>query len=89
MPERSVTIKNPLGLHARAAAQVVRMATQYSSRICLRRTNGDEADAKSILGILHLAAACGTQVTIHTSGEDESDALDAIDALFNRGFGEI
>jgi phosphocarrier protein HPr len=90
MHERTVTIKNPLGLHARAAAQLVRMANSFSSRIEIRRhDNNISANAKSILSVLYIAAAFGVTISIRTEGDDESAAADAVEGLFLNGFGEI
>lgn len=90
MLEREVKIVNPLGLHARAAAQLVRLAGQYESRIKLKRTdNNVVADAKSILSVLTLAAARGTRLIIEIDGADEQQALTEIEGLFTSGFGEM
>ena len=90
MLEGSVTVVNQLGLHARAAAQLVRLAGKYRSRITLRRDDSSAfANAKSILSVLALAAPVGTRLHLEAKGEDEQDAFDAITALFAEGFGEI
>jgi len=90
MPETSLTVVNPLGLHARAAAQLVRLAGSFKSKIILTRTDTNSfADAKSILSILTLAAAMGTELLITADGEDANEALDAVRALFLSGFGKI
>lgn len=90
MLESEVKIINPLGLHARAAAQLVRLAGTFSSRIKLKRTdNNVVADAKSILSVLTLAAARGTRLTIEADGADEAEAIEKIAQLFTNGFGEI
>jgi phosphotransferase system HPr (HPr) family protein len=90
MLDRTVRIKNPLGLHARAAAQLVRLASRFRCRIMLRRNDsGVEANAKSILSVLHLAAGYGVEVTIEADGDDEAEAIVAIEKLFLDGFGEI
>lgn len=89
MQERTVTISNRLGLHARAAAQLVRRATQFTSRVQLVRQDTDKyADGKSILSVLVLAAAPGTRILIRTEGEDEQRAADALVELIKEGFGE-
>lgn len=89
MLEANVKIVNQLGLHARAAAQLVRAASQYKSRIRLiRADNSVVADAKSILSVLTLAAAKGTKLKIETDGEDETEAMRAMENLFAVGFGE-
>ncbi len=90
MARETVKIVNPLGLHARAAAQLVRLAGCYSSKILIKRANDSAlADAKSILSLLALAASYGSSVEIETIGEDEAAAMSAIIALFENGFGEI
>ncbi len=90
MLEARVTVINELGLHARAAAQLVRMARKFSSRIMLTRAdNGDSANAKSILSLLYLAAAKGVEITLTVEGADEKEAIDAVQRLFVDGFGEM
>ncbi len=90
MLEGSVKVVNPLGLHARAAAQLVRVAGQFRSRIILRRDDSAaSANAKSILSLLALAAPIGTQLSIQADGADETEAFSAVMALFADGFGEI
>ena len=80
-------IRNRLGLHARAAAKFVHTATRFSSQIRVTR-DGKTMDGKSIMGILLLAAAAGTTVTISADGLDEADAVDALCRLVGGGFGE-
>jgi len=89
MPERRLTLINELGLHARAAAQVVRCAAKFRSRITLKNDRGSEADARSILDILYLAAGQGKEVVLIAEGTDAEDALAQIESLFINGFGEI
>ncbi len=90
MPEAKIKVVNQLGLHARAAAQLVRMAAKYKSRIILiREDNAVIADAKSILSVLTLAAAKGTEIKLQVEGTDEAAALQSIVALFAGGFGEL
>ena len=90
MLEGSVNVVNQLGLHARAAAQLVRVAGKFRSRITLRRTDSDtSANAKSILSLLALAAPVGTQLLIEADGHDEDEALRSVMDLFAGGFGEI
>jgi phosphocarrier protein HPr len=89
MRERKVTISNRLGLHARAAARLVRRATQYTSQIELEREDtGNAADGKSILSVLLLAASRGTCLIIRADGDDEQPAVDAIAELVEQKFGE-
>lgn len=89
MVECRVQIVNRLGLHARAAAKLVRAATTFRSTLRLVRTDrGAVADAKSILSVLMLAAARGTELQITAEGPDEGQALDALCQLIGGGFGE-
>ena len=90
MLERSIEIKNALGLHARAAAQLVRLAGRFRCRIILKREDtGVTANAKSILSVLHLAAGFGVSISVTADGEDEAQAIAAIEKLILNGFGEI
>ncbi len=90
MVSRSVPIVNALGLHARAAAQLVRLAAGFACTITIVREDlGIEANAKSILSVLHLAAPLGTEITLIADGADEEEAVSAIEALFRKGFGEL
>lgn len=89
MLESRITIVNTLGLHARAAAKLVRLASGFPCRIMLRREDsGLTANAKSILSLLHLAAARNAVITIIADGECEAEAIAAIEELFQKGFGE-
>jgi phosphotransferase system HPr (HPr) family protein len=89
MIEGRVTVSNTLGLHARAAAQLVKTASEFKSKITLLRSDGKgSADAKSILGVLTLSARYGTEIVIRADGDDEVLALAALVELFERGFGE-
>jgi phosphocarrier protein len=87
MVERDLAVANRLGLHARAAAKLVHAAGAFTSQISLAK-DGEVVDAKSILGILLLAAAQGSQVRIRCEGEDEQQALEALADLFARRFDE-
>ena len=90
MLERTVTVINPLGLHARAAAKLVRLANGFESKVSLQKLDSDViADAKSILSLLYVAAGKGSVVCITVDGPDESEAAAAIEQLFSSGFGEI
>jgi len=82
-----IEISNKLGLHARAAAQLVRLANRFRSDIKIIKTN-HTVDAKSIMGILLLAASKGTVITLTAEGGDEEEAVPAIVDLFNKKFGE-
>jgi len=84
---QSVIVVNQLGMHARAAAKFVHLATRYHARVRVAR-DAREMDGKSIMGILLLAAARGSTITITAEGSDEADAVDALAALVRSGFGE-
>jgi phosphotransferase system HPr (HPr) family protein len=87
MTSSTVTITNPLGLHARAAARFVHAATGFTSHIRVAR--GDrEMDGKSIMGLLLLGASRGATITLSADGPDEAAALAALTALVARGFAE-
>jgi phosphocarrier protein HPr len=89
MIERQVVITNRLGLHARAAALLVRTANTFQSAIRLERVDGTAAaDAKSILSVLMLAASRGTELRVTADGLDEEQAIVALCELFGSGFGE-
>ena len=87
MTSRTVVVVNQLGMHARAAAKFVRIATRYQARVRVAR-DAREMDGKSIMGILLLAAARGTSITISAEGADEDEAVQALVALVAYGFGE-
>lgn len=87
MIERELAIENRLGLHARAAAKLVQTASRFKSAVKIRK-NGEEVDGKSILGILLLAASQGSRIIVRISGEDEADALAALEDLLARRFDE-
>lgn len=90
MIERTLLIKGRLGLHARAAAKLVRVASGFQSQIKLRRVDADvTVDAKSILSVLMLAASRGTELQARTIGVDEEAAMNAMEQLFSDGFGEM
>lgn len=89
MLERKVKIVNQLGLHARAAAQLVKLASSFKSQITLKRAdNSVIADAKSILSVLTLAAPKGTEIFVTVEGSDEEKALNSVEDIFQKGFGE-
>jgi phosphocarrier protein HPr len=89
MIRQSVLVANSLGLHARAAAKLVRLASRFSSEIHLSREDANQQiDSKSILGILMLAAAKGTRLVISIEGQDEAEASHAIIQLFESKFEE-
>lgn len=88
MPNVCLTIVNPLGLHARAASKFVNLAKSFESDIRLGR-DGNDADGKSIMSVMLLAAPVGSQVELRVAGPDEEEAFDALVALINDGFGEL
>jgi len=87
MRQQEVEIINKLGLHARASAKLTQLAGAYQSEVWLSR-NGRRVNAKSIMGVMMLAAAKGTSVVIETSGTDEDEAMSALIGLFADKFGE-
>lgn len=87
MLQKEVEIINKLGLHARASAKLTQAASAFKSDVFLAR-NGRRVNAKSIMGVMMLAAARGSTVNIETEGEDEERAMAAITALINDRFGE-
>jgi len=87
MTSRTVTVSNALGLHARAAARFVHLASRFESQIRVGR-DAKVMDGKSIMGILLLAAARGTAIMISADGPDEAAAVDALVKLVESGFGE-
>jgi phosphocarrier protein len=87
MVVRPVTVVNRLGLHARAAARFVHLATRFQSHVTVER-DAKVMDGKSIMGILLLAAARGTTITIRAEGPDEGDAVAALAQLVESGFGD-
>ncbi len=90
MLEGKIKVCNPLGLHARAAAGLVRLASGFKSKIKFHRTDNHViADAKSILSVLTLAASKGVELKIEIEGKDEREAMQAIEEIFKKGFGEI
>ncbi len=89
MMRRVVQIRNRLGLHARAAAKLVKTASRYDSDVKLSRVGGSQQiDGKSILGILLLAASYGTELEFTVRGSDEIEAAEAIESLVRNRFGE-
>ena len=89
MLEDRVEVINGLGLHARAAAKLVKLALKFRSRIMLTNLERtEEANAKSILSLLSLAASVGTVLIVTVDGEDEASAMSAVKEIFEKGFGE-
>jgi len=87
MVEREIVVSNKLGLHARASAKLVQLVQGFKSTIWLVG-EGREVNAKSIMGVMMLAAGIGTPLTLRAEGPDEVQALDAVAALFERKFDE-
>ena len=87
MHQREVEIINKLGLHARASAKLTQLAARFQSDVQISR-NGRKVNAKSIMGVMMLAAGKGSHVTLETDGPDETEAMDAIVALIADYFGE-
>ena len=87
MIKTEVEIINKLGLHARASTKLTQTASQYASEIWIER-NGRRVNAKSIMGVMMLAAAKGSLITLEASGTDEENATDSMLALINNYFGE-
>ena len=87
MLQQEVEIVNRLGLHARASAKLTQTAGQYASEVWVSR-NGRRVNAKSIMGVMMLAAAKGSRITVETNGADEAPAMQAVTALIADKFGE-
>lgn len=87
MQSIEITISNQLGLHARAAAKLTQLAAQFQSDIYIARA-GQRVNAKSIMGVMMLAAGLGAVVVVDATGEDAAEALQHIQQLFNDKFGE-
>lgn len=87
MLEKKITIKNKLGLHARAAVKFVNLANRFRSSVKVEK-DGNEIDGKSILGILTLAAVQGSQITLKVTGKDEEATLKALVAFIENKFRE-
>ena len=84
---RNVEIINKLGMHARAAAQFVQVASNFRSHIEIEKDN-PRVNGKSIMGVMMLAASKGSQVTLHAEGEDEAESINSLEALINNRFNE-
>ena len=87
MIQSSIQISNKLGLHARASAKLTKLAGSFKSEVHLSR-NGRRVNAKSIMGVMMLAAGLGTEVLIEVDGDDEQAAMEALRALIDGKFGE-
>lgn len=87
MPSRDIEIINRLGLHARAAAKLVKLASGFESSIDIEK-DGQRVNAKSIMGVMMLAASRGTMITLHAEGADAAEAIEAITQLIDNRFDE-
>jgi phosphocarrier protein HPr len=87
MPERFIEVVNEAGIHARPAAEIVKLAAKFRSVIVIVK-DGLDVDAKSIMGVMMLAAECGATITIRAEGEDADAAIDALAELIANKFGE-
>ena len=87
MQQRDVEIVNKLGLHARPSAKLTQLASSFKSQVFMTR-NGRRINAKSIMGLMMLAAAKGSIITLETEGEDEAEAINSLADLIASGFGE-
>jgi phosphocarrier protein HPr len=87
MISRTFTIRNKLGLHARPSAQLTQTASRFQSEVFIAK-DGRRVNAKSIMGVMMLAAGVGSDVIVETTGPDEEDAMQAVGALIEGGFGE-
>jgi phosphocarrier protein len=87
MISQQITIINKLGLHARAAAKLVKTASAFAAQVTLDK-NGQQVNGKSIMGVMMLAASQGTQLTLRVDGEDEQQAMAKLVELINDRFGE-
>lgn len=87
MITKDITIINKLGLHARAAAKLVKLSSGFEASIDIEK-DGQKVNSKSIMGVMMLAASCGSTVTLYADGPDEKAAMNALTDLFNRYFDE-
>ncbi|MFP5408116.1 MAG: HPr family phosphocarrier protein [Gammaproteobacteria bacterium] len=87
MQQRDVEVVNKLGLHARPSARLTQLASSFKSQVFMSR-NGRRVNAKSIMGVMMLAAAKGSTITLETEGEDEVEAINTLADLIASGFGE-
>ena len=87
MPERSVQVVNEAGIHARPAAEIVKTAAKFKAEVTIVK-DGLDVNAKSIMGVMMLAAECGSTVLLKAEGDDAQAAIDAIADVIDNGFGE-
>ena len=88
MLQREVEITNKLGLHARASAKLTQVAARFESGVWITR-NGRRVNAKSIMGVMTLAAECGSMVTVRAEGSDAESAIDDLAAVIDTEFGDL
>ena len=88
MVQRDVVVTNSLGIHARPASLIVTTATPFDCDVLIEK-EGTSANAKSIMSVMMLAAACGSKVTIKASGKEEQKAIDTLVLLFEAKFNEV
>lgn len=89
MPQTTLTIINPLGLHARAAGKFVNLAKAFQSEVTVSKAGGEPVDGKSIMSVMLLAAPVGSEIDLRVEGGDAEEAFEALCALVRDGFGEL
>ena len=87
MITKKFTVLNKLGIHARPAAQFVRVASRFKADVTVEKDD-ESVDGKSIMGLMMLAVGCGAEITVHADGSDEQETIAALEELINRKFGE-
>jgi phosphocarrier protein len=87
MITKKLTILNKLGIHARPAAQFVRVASRFAADVTVEKDD-ESVDGKSIMGLMMLAVGCGADITVTTDGSDEAEAMAALEELVSKKFGE-
>lgn len=87
MITKKITVLNKLGIHARPAAQFVRVASRFKSDVTVEKDD-ESVDGKSIMGLMMLAVGCGAEITVHAEGVDEEEAIAALQELVDGRFGE-
>lgn len=87
MITKKITVLNKLGIHARPAAQFVRVASRFKADVTVEKDE-ESVDGKSIMGLMMLAVGCGAEITVHADGPDEEEVMAALENLVNGRFGE-
>lgn len=87
MITKKITVLNKLGIHARPAAQFVRVASRFKADVTVEKDD-ESVDGKSIMGLMMLAVGCGAEITVHADGADEQETIDALEKLVEGKFGE-